>query len=211
MTSVRVVLLLLLNAFAPAAAAAQASSIAARWHVPVERVRLEWLGDTIAPPADALMRVDGSGTSSEWTVVIASPNGTTVTRRVRAGVEERVAVAAHALARDTVLVAQDIAWSSVVRWGPPREPKTAAPSAGWVTRRIIAAGELLAAPAVAPATAVKAGDDVSVVVRRGALELRLHGVAQGSAMAGQKVTVRIDVRRRIEGIATANGEVEVRS
>ncbi|MDQ6827898.1 MAG: flagellar basal body P-ring formation chaperone FlgA, partial [Gemmatimonadota bacterium] len=182
-----------------------------RWNVPEERIRLEWLGDTIAPMPDATMRVEGSGSSSEWTVIIATPAGSPIRRRVRAGVDERVAVAAHALARDSELVADDIAWKMIVRWGPPRESKPAAPMAGWVTRRIIAAGEPLAEPAVAPAWAVKSGQEVSVVVRRGAMELRVHGIAQGSASVGQKVTVRLDVRRRVAGVVTAGGEVEVQN
>lgn len=80
---------------------------------------------------------------------------------------------------------------------------------GWVTRRVIAEGEPLRAPAVGPPVFVRAGEEVVVVSRRGSIELRLRGRAMGTASEGDRVTVRIDSRRRLEGIAAAPGIVHI--
>jgi flagellar basal body P-ring formation protein FlgA len=81
--------------------------------------------------------------------------------------------------------------------------------AGWVTRRAIRAGEPLREPAVAPAPVIRAGEPVEAIWRQGGLELRVRGVALANAVAGQRVAVRLDTRRRLEGTAAGPGQVLV--
>jgi flagella basal body P-ring formation protein FlgA len=83
----------------------------------------------------------------------------------------------------------------------------AAPAAlvGWTTRRVIAAGEVLRAPAVAPPAAVRAGQPVAVVYAAEGVTLKLHGTAATDAPLGGRVAVRVDTRRRFEGVVEAPG------
>jgi flagella basal body P-ring formation protein FlgA len=80
---------------------------------------------------------------------------------------------------------------------------------GWTTRRVIAAGEPLRAPAVAPPAAVRAGDAVALVYQADGLSLRLAGTAATDAPLGGRVAVRVDTRRRFEGVVTAPGVVRL--
>ncbi len=107
--------------------------------------------------------------------------------------------AARALARGESLAAGDI----VAAPGDTLAPRLV----GWTTRRVIAAGEVLHAPAVAPPAAVRAGDHVAVVYQQSGVALRLAGTAAADAALGARVAVRVDTRRRFEGTVTAPGVV----
>lgn len=107
--------------------------------------------------------------------------------------------AARALARGQTLAAADVD-------GPAGE---AARLVGWTTRRVIAAGEVLRAPAVAPPAAVRAGETVAVVYAADGVTLRLNGTAAADAPLGGRVTVRVDMRRRLEGVVEAPGVVRL--
>ena len=107
--------------------------------------------------------------------------------------------AARAMARGESLAAADIA-------AAPGD--TLAPHlVGWTTRRMIAAGEVLRTPAVSPPASIRAGDRVAVVYAQGGIALRLAGTAATDAPLGARVAVRVDTRRRFEGIVTAPGVV----
>jgi flagella basal body P-ring formation protein FlgA len=109
--------------------------------------------------------------------------------------------ATRALPRGYVLTAEDMT---------PTTPDTRHPSAGWVTKRVIAAGEPLRVPAVAPPDAIRAGQPVDVVFVDGAIRLRLTGTALNAAALGARVAVRIDARRRLEGVAVGPSTVQLR-
>src|SRR5918911_4290611 len=91
---------------APETALRVARAIAERWKVSPERIRLEWespVADGDISPA-ATVELWGSGAGGHWTVIFHADSGAAPVRaRVRVGVETRVAVAKHALARDVVL------------------------------------------------------------------------------------------------------------
>ena len=111
-------------------------------------------------------------------------------------------VATRALPRGTVLAADDMA---------PAAPDAAgAAPLGWTTKRLIAAGEPLRAPAVAPPDAIRSGQPVDVVYSDGAIRLRLKGTALNAAPVGARVAVRIDARRRLEGVAVGPSTVQLR-
>jgi flagella basal body P-ring formation protein FlgA len=130
----------------------------------------------------------------------------------RAAVVATVPVAAHALPRGHVLTAEDIALAPDAVPVDARRSTLTGPI-GWVTRRMIAAGEALRAPAVAPPDAVRAGQPVAVVYRDGGLALRLAGTATSNAPVGQRVAVRVESNgrtRRLEGTVVAAGVVAIR-
>ena len=87
----------------------------------------------------------------------------------------------------------------------------AAAAAGWVTKRVIAEGEPLREPAVAPPAMIKSGDVVQVIWTDGKIELRITGRAMNAATAGGRVTVRVDTERRFEGVAIGAGLVRMDS
>lgn len=114
------------------------------------------------------------------------------------------AVAARDLARGVALTAADVAYDR-----PPGEGAAGlAPlPVGWVTRRTISEGEVLRHPAIAPPPMVRAGEPVRLLWGRGAVRVSVRGTALGSAAEGERVAVRVDVKRRFEGIAVGKGIV----
>ena len=117
-----------------------------------------------------------------------------------------VPVAARALARGHVLTTDDIDGGTKGGSALCRLPSALL---GSVTRRVIAPGEPLRAPSIAPPNVVEAGQPVAVVWREPGIEVRLKGVAANAAAAGERVVVRVDVRRRLEGVAVAPGLVQL--
>ncbi|HET8655417.1 MAG TPA: flagellar basal body P-ring formation chaperone FlgA [Longimicrobiaceae bacterium] len=114
-------------------------------------------------------------------------------------------VAARDLDRGIVLTAKDVTFPAGTT------PDSAAAPIGWTTRRVIAAGEPLMAPSVAPPDVIRQGSAVQLVWRTGGLELRLIGRAMNSAAAGERVLVRVDMHRRFSGVAVGPGIVRMDS
>ncbi|GLC25389.1 flagella basal body P-ring formation protein FlgA [Roseisolibacter agri] len=107
--------------------------------------------------------------------------------------------AARDLPRGHTLVADDVT---------PATPALV----GWMTRRVITAGEPLREPGIArplAASAVTAGQRVAVLYRDAGVELRMAGVAANAAPIGGRVQVRLDARRRLEGTVVAPGVVQL--
>jgi flagella basal body P-ring formation protein FlgA len=123
----------------------------------------------------------------------------------------RIPTAARALPRGTVLASSDIAWVDTLASNSTLRVLASgtAVAPGWVTRRVVAQGEPLQAPAVVPPMLVRANDVVELVFRRDDVQLSLRGRVSRDAGAGETVTVRIDAQRRFEGIVEAPGRVRL--
>ncbi len=133
----------------------------------------------------------------------APPSGT---------VRVRLSVSTRALQRGDTLRAADIAvvdTAIVWRWSTAI-PDTSRAQVGWVTRRPIAAGEVLRYPAVGQPPLVHVGQRVSAVYQDGPVRILLTGTATNSAPLGAPVGVRIDPTRRLDGIAVALNTVRLR-
>ena len=184
-------------------------AVAERWGVAADIVRLEWPAPSpgVALTDDAAFELVGTGAGGHWWLSVRDA-GEAMRVRVRAGIEATEAVAARRLERGVTLTEADIARAVAVQWGEPQRD-AADVGAGWVTRRVIAAGEPLRPPAVAPPLLVNAGELVQVVVRRGSVELTLRAQAVSSAAAGEQVTVRTEAGRRLRGSAVARGVVRI--
>jgi flagella basal body P-ring formation protein FlgA len=131
------------------------------------------------------------------------------TARERAPAATPVPVAARALGRGQVLTADDIAYAPAPAHARLPIPDSRLPAPGWTTRRVIAAGEVLRAPAVAPPAAVRAGEPVALVYQAEGITLRLAGTAAADAPVGGRVPVRVDTRRRFEGVVAGPGVVRL--
>lgn len=79
---------------------------------------------------------------------------------------------------------------------------------GLETQRLITAGELLRAPAVAPAAVVRSGEAVTVRVEKDGIIVTRQGIALGMARIGQPVRVRVGPHS-LSGIAVAAGVVRL--
>ena len=121
-------------------------------------------------------------------------------------------VATRTLQRGDTLRADDIAlrdttivwhWNSIA-------PDTTRPLPGWTTRRAIAAGEVLRAPAVGAPIIIAGGATVSAIWQDGPVRVVLTGIATNSASLGAPISVRIDRTRRLDGVAVAPNTVRLR-
>ena len=186
-----------------------AALVAARWQVPDSTVRLAWDSVGAAPALDAagLQLIVQRG--GWFTAAIPAAHGPSVIRwRVRAGVEQRVLVAAAPLPGNTVLTAAIARDTMLVDWGRPVARRPA--RFGWVTRRRVAAGEILAVPVAEPAPVIAAGDSVELVWARGRIHLVVHGIAaQRAAAVGDRIAVRLSGGRTLAGTVTGPGRVAV--
>ena len=186
--------------------------IAGRWGVDAAVVRVEWSAPALAADLveDAAFGMIGGGADGVWYVDVEGAEGRASRLRLRAGTEAVLPVAAHDLERAVTLTADDIAHQSTVVWGAPAAARDEV-EAGWVTRRRIARGEVLTAPGVARPDAVKPGDGVRIVYVSGPVELVLAGRAAGAGAIGERVAVRAETGRRLEGVIVAPGTVRVDS
>jgi flagellar basal body P-ring formation protein FlgA len=131
------------------------------------------------------------------------------------GAQERtitVSVAARALARGDTLQASDIATidtTIVWRW-TTIAPDTTRALPGWVTRRHIAPGEVLRAPAVMPPPVITMGTRVTAIWQDGPLRVVITGIATNTASIGAPVGVRLDPTRRLDGVAAGPNTVRLR-
>lgn len=101
-------------------------------------------------------------------------------------------VASRDLARNTVLVASDIAagHGTAARDDRAGEADAALP-VGWVTRRAIRAGERLAQPAIVPPRLVRRGDTVTLLYDDGAVQVSRRGAALRDAARDETCSVRV--------------------
>lgn len=107
-----------------------------------------------------------------------------------------VPVAARVIPRGRILSTDDIVDQSA---SPGSRPLVRRPAVGWVARRLIAAGEPLREPSVAPPVHLMPGDSVDAVRTAAGLTLALRATALQGAAIGDQVAVRVDAKRRFVG------------
>jgi flagella basal body P-ring formation protein FlgA len=118
----------------------------------------------------------------------------------------RLAFSTRALARGEVLTADDFVYRDTTSRAPL---DTNLVAAGWMTRRTIAAGELLRSPAVQPPDLVAANTPVEIVWRDVNISLTMRGTAMGNGSLGERVAVRTEQGKRIEATVVAAGRVRI--
>jgi flagellar basal body P-ring formation protein FlgA len=119
---------------------------------------------------------------------------------------QRVAVATHAIARGAVLTAADVDYRDSTLHAAV---DTSSVAPGWVTRRVIAAGEVLRAPAVEPPTMVTANQQVAVEWSDQNVHLSMRGIATRNASMGSRISVRMESGRRVEATVVGAGRVRI--
>ncbi|MBK9407437.1 MAG: flagellar basal body P-ring formation protein FlgA [Gemmatimonadetes bacterium] len=119
-------------------------------------------------------------------------------------------VAARRIPRGTVLRAADMNIARVPARVDARgvvHVDTTPVIPGWIARRVIQRGEVLRAPAVAPAPLVAAGQAVQFTYQQDGLELTLDGVAPVAGSLGDTIPVRLGARRRVTGVVAGPARV----
>lgn len=191
-----------------ALAARVAGRIADTWRVPPGELRLAWGRSSRdgTPPEDAPFRVMGHGEGGWFVVVFEPAESTACAVRVRAGVERPVMVASRPLEAGRPLASGDLREEVRVHWGAPSAESAVVPADGWVVRRPIRAGDVVAPPAVVAPPLVLAGQPVRLEWRREGVEVSVVGIALNSARRGETVRARLEERpARLVGTVTAPG------
>lgn len=190
--------------------AAVTATVAESWGVPASDVRLEWGRLPEHPlPADAPFRLVGRGSDGWFAVVVNRPDASPYALRVRAGVRVTMPVATRALTAGHAITEDDVQQVERVRWGVPAGEPVQSPI-GAVTRRAVAAGDLLRSPTIAPPTLVTSGDRVRVTFQRGGVTVSATGTAVGRGALGETISVRLDTGyRRIRAVVVGTGAVQI--
>jgi len=126
----------------------------------------------------------------------------------RTSVRNRVPVAARDLVRGVVLSSSDIKWADTTL-SDGSIPEAAPVEVGWVTRRVIRAGEILQEPGVVKPDLISAGDAVDVIYSTPGVAVKVRGTAVGRGSKGDEVYVRLENRRRLRGIIYGPNTVRV--
>jgi len=81
---------------------------------------------------------------------------------------------------------------------------------GQTARRALAAGSVLTAAHLRAPDAVRRGDQVTLVSRRGGIEVRMAGRALAAGGPGERISAEnLSSRRRVQGVVMGDGEVRV--
>jgi flagella basal body P-ring formation protein FlgA len=149
------------------------------------------------------------GTPSRFLVTFADGRRAAVVVKVTAIASHPVA--ARNLQRDTPVTAGDVEWVDGPLSGQPvASLPTAADVLGSRTRRALTRGEALTSAVLKPATAVNAGDPVTILIRRGPIEVRGEGRAINSGAIGDAVRVlRPGSRQPLQGRLVEPAVVEI--
>jgi flagellar basal body P-ring formation protein FlgA len=113
--------------------------------------------------------------------------------------QQQFPVAARDIPRGAVLSAIDLLDQAV----PAGE--TSPVGAGWITRRLVRAGEPLRPPAVEPPRLVERGAAVEIRGASGAALITVRGTALGHGALGDRVLVRVGTGWTLEGVVDGPG------
>lgn len=80
---------------------------------------------------------------------------------------------------------------------------------GWITRRVIRAGEPLRAPAIAPPPLVRAGAPVTVQFVTAGVTVAREGTALMTGAFGDHVHIRLDEHRSLNGVVAGPSTVRI--
>ena len=172
--------------------------------------------DVLQTPADLAAVVTAAplpgsrfGTPARFLVTLADGRRATVIARVTADAGH--VVASRSVARDADVTADDVEWVEGSLDGQPLDtPTPMTEILGLRARRAIARGEVVTAALVRTPDAVRAGDPVTLVIRRGPIEARGAGRAVSSGVVGETIRVqRPGSREPLRARVTEPGVVEI--
>jgi flagella basal body P-ring formation protein FlgA len=188
-----------------------AAAVAHDWGVDPGRLVLSWgRGPLSRISATSSFKLLGLGDGG-WLAVVLDPDGERpAALRLRVGFTEDQLVAARPIRAGTILVDADFRREPHVHWGPPDTAQHTAPVAGWVAKRGMAEGTVLAAGRVTPPPVIRAGSPVRVTYRNSNVSIATDGVALNDGATGEIVRIRTPRKTGvISATVTAPGEAVV--
>lgn len=188
-----------------------AFAVAQDWGVDPSRLVFSWgRGPLARITASSSFKLLGLGDGG-WLAVVLDPDGERpAALRLRVGFTEEQLVAARPIRAGTILVDADFRREPHVHWGPPEAAQHTPPMAGWIAKRGIAEGTVLAEGRVAPPPVITAGSAVRVTYRNSNVSVATDGVALNDGAAGEIVRIRTPRRTGvISATVTAPGEAVV--
>ncbi len=175
---------------------------------PDSRLRLP----ACASPLRAIVPVSQSGQERQW-VEVACDSGARwrVNIPTRVSVERVVMIARRPLARGAAFKADDFSLVRQILSGTATDRVRSADNMGERRlRRAITAGTVLTYEMLEPELVIRRGQEVVLMARTGALEIRSGGLAMQDARSGDRVRVQnLSSRRVVEGIAATDATVTV--
>ncbi len=188
------------------------AALAEQWGVLPEALVLEWgtpRGGTL-PEGLAPVGLLGSGRDGRLVVSLGPAAGgkESFSLLLRAGVSSLQMVSSRTLERGEALKEGDVEYQTLTRWGPP-EGSERSPEVGWIPQRRIAKGEALRSPMLRPPLLVVSGQPVRAVWAGSGVEVALQGTAVSSGSMGDRVFLRTDSGRRLEGVVDGPGLVRI--
>ncbi len=140
-----------------------------------------------------------------------SPVAWTVYLSVQVQVMEQVAVATRSLSANHIITSQDIRWVerdiAQLRQGYIKNP---AQLIGQQLKYPVVMGTIFSPRLIQPQKMVHRGQQITLIAKAGAMEVRMTGTAMADAGLGQRLRVKNSSSKRIvEGIVTAPGVVSV--
>jgi flagella basal body P-ring formation protein FlgA len=161
-------------------------------------------------PLDAEMHREVRNGQGTVTVACAGANAWRLFVPVRVVEQVSVVLARRNLAAGEVLAAPDLDVRTQASTSLPVDfIGDPAQAIGLTMRRAVPAGSLLAAGALEQPLLVERGAIVTLVSRNGTVRVKSEGVALGTARLKQRVRVRSQSGRIVEGVVEASGEVRV--
>jgi flagella basal body P-ring formation protein FlgA len=153
--------------------------------------------NSIALPLLAAVPVAGARFGEPSRFVLTPPTGTRISVVARVDASGRRAIARHAISRSTPLSLEAVEVSEGSLDGLPiaSSPSLVQTAEGEV-RRNVAAGEILTTALVRLPPAIRAGDEIAVIVRHGSVEARGVGRAASSGAVGDIIRVLAPGRRQ---------------
>ena len=182
-------------------------AIGRSWRVDPAQIQLEWGRIAIREPLveGTRVRILGQGRDGRFVVALPTRAGGEAAVSVRAGIEDTVWVAGRSIPSGSRLGQDDLRRVVQVVWGPPRVETRAAPL-GRETRRNLAEGDRLEAPAVEEAPVIMPGDRIRFVWEQDGLRIVREAVAGVRARRGERVFGRDDLRHeQLTGVALGPG------
>jgi flagellar basal body P-ring formation protein FlgA len=138
---------------------------------------------------------------------VAQVSGLAHGHAITADGQATVPVARHDLPRGAVLTDDDIE----LRVAAATRSAADYASAGWLTRRVIKAGEELRGPAVARPEVVRRGEAVELTTTTGPVVITLAGTALGGGGMGESINVRIARGWTVEGVVVGPSRLALRT
>jgi flagella basal body P-ring formation protein FlgA len=148
-----------------------------------------------------------AGRLAEQSEMAIANNATVATRAAEP--KQHLPVATRAIPRGTVLTADDFEMRDTTVRLIGAQSDTGTVAVGWVTRRLINAGEILRSPAVEPPTVVNANSPVLIEWSDGNVSLTVHGIAARNGALGERIPVRTDLGKRFDATVVAPGRVRI--